>query len=277
MQKTIFAKCSVERKEEYKIITRIFEEDGKKSVEKTAVGKASQAHVERMADFAKSNPYTTENVRLVPCEKVDAGKVRFAYVEGQRLDKVIDQAVKQQEWDVVWEHVTLLKNIIMNVKETEAFHATEVFKNMFGDVPELEGYEATKNVSLDMVSANIVLSDSIYILDYEWTFDFAIPLKFILYRSILLNGTLNVIPEDKKKHLMDIVDISEKECEMFLAMEIAFQKFVTGVSLNNLYPDMPTKHTVVREENYCNEPKRSLPYRAVRKVKRILVSVLKRG
>ena len=70
---------------------------------------------------------------------------------------------------------------------------------------------------------------------------------------------------------MEIVDISKEECDTFLQMEIAFQKYVTGVSLNNLYPQMPTKHTVVREETYCNEPKRSLLYRAARKMKRVIV------
>lgn len=276
MQKTIYAKCSVERKDEYKIITRIFEEEGKKWVEKNAVSKKAKQHIDRMAEFAKGSPYITENVQLVPCEKVEDGKVRFPYVDGERLDKVIDEAVKKEEWDVVWDKITLLKNIIMNVKEKEAFQASDNFKQMFGDVPALEGYEAAGNVSLDMVSANIVLADKIYVLDYEWTFDTAVPLKFILYRSILLNGTLNVIPEDKKKILMEIVAISEEECNTFLQMEIAFQKYVTGVSLNNLYPQMPSKYTIVREENYCNEPKRSLPYRAARKIKRMLVSTVRK-
>ena len=62
MSKTIYAKCSVERKEEYKIITRIYEENGKLAVEKSAVGEKATVHVEKMADFAKNSPYTTENV-----------------------------------------------------------------------------------------------------------------------------------------------------------------------------------------------------------------------
>ena len=130
-----------------------------------------------------------------------------------------------------------------------------------------------------MVSANIILADRIYVLDYEWNFDFAIPLKFILYRSILLNGTLNVMPEEQKKQLMELVDISEEESQLFLQMEISFQKYVTGTSLNNLYPDMPSKYTIVKEENYCNqppEPHHSLPYRAARKVKRMIVAALKK-
>ena len=85
-------------------------------------------------------------------------------------------------------------------------------------------YDAAKNVSFDMVSANIVLADKIYILDYEWTFDFAVPLKFILYRSILLNGTLNVIPEEKKN------SYSKEACNIFTL-------------LTNIYQDVVIPHT----------------------------------
>lgn len=300
-QKTIFAKCSVERKDEYKIITRIFEENGKKIVEKDAAHAKANAHVERMAEYAANSPYLTENVKIVPCEKVGAGRVQFPYIEGPRLDKIIDDAVKAKEWDVVWENVRLLKDIIMNVSGKEEFHATEEFKEVFDQIewpqseenakgakqPEepvdpltlIEGYEAVKGASMDMVAANIIMGDAIYVLDYEWCFDFALPLKFILYRSILLNGTLNVIPDEQKQTLMEIVGISEEESKLFFQMEVSFQKYVTGTSINDLYPDMPSKYTIVKEENYCNnppEPKRSLPYRAARKIKRMIVAAIRK-
>lgn len=291
-QKTSFAKCSVERKDEYKIITRIFEENGKKIVEKRAVNKKANAHVNRMAELAKTNPYLTENVCLVPCEAMADGVVRFPYIEGQRLDKVIDEAVKQGRLEDAWNEIRRLKEIIMNVSGKEVFHVNEEFRTVFGQIPQqeedtkeepvdplavLEGCEAVKNINMDMVAANIILSDKIYILDYEWNFDFAIPLKYILFRSILFNGTLNVMPEEQRKTLMEIIEITDEEWQLFWQMEVSWQRFVTGTSLTDLYPDMPSKYTIVKEENYCNnppEPKRSLPYRAARKVKRMLVAAL---
>lgn len=292
-QQTNFAKCSVEREDEYKIITRIFEENGKKLVEKCAVNKKSNAHVNRMAELAKTNPYLTENVCLVPCEAVADGVVRFPYIEGQRLDKVIDEAVKQGRLEDAWNEIRRLKEIIMNVSGKEVFHVNEEFRTVFGQLPQpeegdkqeepvdplavLEGYEAVKHINMDMVAANIILADKIYILDYEWNFDFAIPLKYILFRSILFNGTLNVMPEEQRKTLMEIIEITDEEWQLFWQMEVSWQHFVTGTSLTDLYPDMPSKYTIVKEENYCNnppEPKRSLPYRAARKVKRMLVAAL---
>lgn len=294
-QETSFAKCSVERKDEYKIITRIFEENGKKLVEKRAVNQEANAHVNRMAEFAKTNPYLTENVCFVPCEKVEDGVVQFPYIEGQRLDKVIDEAVKQGRLDDAWSEIRRLKEMIMNVSGKEQFHVTDEFKTVFGQIPEpevvdgekpeepfdplavLEGYEAVKHINMDMVPANIIFADKIYILDYEWNFDFAIPLKYILFRSILFNGTLNVMPEEQRKILMEMLEISDEEWQLFLQMETSWQQFVTGTSLTDLYPDMPSKYTIVKEENYYEnppEPKRSIPYRAARKVKRMIVAAL---
>lgn len=295
--KTIFAKCSVERKDAYKIITRIFEENGEKKVEKTAVTSRAKAHVNRMAELSEWNPYLTEKVRLVSCEAVEDGRLRFPYIEGKRMDKVIDEAVKQKQWEMVWTQVRLLKDIILNVKGKERFQVTEKFRAVFGQIPQqelsegagqevsaeplamLNGYEAAKGVSMDMVAANIILADKIYILDYEWAFDFAVPLKYILFRSIFLNGTLNILPDEQRKTLLELVEISEEEWNLFLQMEISWQKFVTGISLTDLYPEMPSKYTIVKEENYCNnppEPKRSLLYRAARKGKRMLAGALKK-
>lgn len=289
MQKTLFAKCSVERKEEHRIITRIIEEDGVKYVEKTAVGKAANTHVEKMLTYEAEAPYLTEGVRVVPCEKIEDGRIRFPYIEGQRLDKAIDEAAKQKKWDVLWEKVRLLRDIIMNVKETETFERTPEFDYYFGDVviPEewgsmeqLIGYTAARNVNIDMVAANIILADDIYVLDYEWRFDFPLPLKWILFRSIMLNGTLTTLPAEQREKLLELVEISREEEYIFSRMEEAFQRKLSGVTLYDLYLELPDKHTIVREENYRvpvqQEPHRSIPYRAARKVKRMIVSSVKR-
>ena len=65
-----------------------------------------------------------------------------------------------------------------------------------------------------------------------------IPLKYIVYRSIFLNGTINTLPDDVKSKVMDLLEISKEEEEVFFQMEVAFQHYITGISLNNLYDKM---------------------------------------
>ena len=74
MQKTIYSKSSIERKNEYKIITRIYEEDGVRKVEKAAQNEQAVYHVERLEQTAKRNPYLTEGVTLHHVKKLHPGK-----------------------------------------------------------------------------------------------------------------------------------------------------------------------------------------------------------
>lgn len=252
MQKTIYSKSSIERKDEYKIITRIFWEDGKKQVEKLAQNEKAIAHVENMAIFAAKNPYLTESVVLVSCEKKEKGRVVFPYIEGMRLDQQIDEHAKLKQWDMVYQDVALLKDIIMNVESKYSFQSCGEFEEMFGKHSVLDGYEAATGINIDMVAPNIIVADKIYIIDYEWNFDFLIPLKFILYRSILLNGTINILPIEIKTKIMELVDISQTEEKVFYEMEVAFQKFISGVSLNNLYDEMPIKNYRIDTNELCN-------------------------
>ena len=184
MQKTIYSKSSIERKNEYKIITRIYEEDGVRKVEKAAQNENAAYHVERMARIAKTNPYTTERVMLAPCEKIALGKVVLPYITGNRLDQQIDEHAKKHEWNAIYEDIKLLNNIIMNVEHKYPFQTCGEFEDMFGAHPQLDGYESASNVNVDMVASNIILADQIYIIDYEWDFEFLIPLKYIVYRIL---------------------------------------------------------------------------------------------
>ena len=238
MQKTIYSKSSIERKNEYKIITRIYEEDGVRRVEKAAQNEQAVYHVERLEQTAKRNPYLTEGVTLTPCEKTAPGKVSFPYITGKRLDQQIDEHAKGHQWDAIYEDIKLLKNIIMNIEHKYPFQTCGEFEEMFGIYPQLEGYESASNVNIDMVASNIIMADQIYIIDYEWDFEFLIPLKYIVYRSIFLNGTINTLPDDVKSKVMDLLEISKEEEEVFFQMEVAFQHYITGISLNNLYDKM---------------------------------------
>lgn len=64
------------------------------------------------------------------------------------------------------------------------YERTEAFVQVFGDVTLPEGQKCRKVTNIDMIFSNVVLEgDSWHLIDYEWTFDFPIPLNFVLYRT----------------------------------------------------------------------------------------------
>lgn len=239
MQKTVYAKSSMDRKSEYRLITRIYEEDGIRKVEKIAQNGSAAAHVERMAQIASDLVYATENVRLVPCKKVAEGCVISPYIVGQRLDELIAEYTKKHQWEKVYENIKFWQKLILNVDAKHPFQACTEFEQIFGTHPELEGFEAAANLNIDMSASNIIMAEYTYIVDYEWTFNFDIPLKYIVYRSILCSENIAMLPVDVKKKVEDSLNISEKEKKIFDQMEVSFRQYIAGLSLGGLYEKMP--------------------------------------
>lgn len=72
-------------------------------------------------------------------------------------------------------------------------------------------------------------AESWKVIDYEWSFAFLIPEKFVIYRSILYWFLKqNVSQLFTWQELMELVSITEEEEEKFRKMEANFQKYVIG-------------------------------------------------
>lgn len=261
MKKIIFTKCSVERRRQYQIITRILEEDGKRFVQKIAANKEAEAHILRLYEISKREErYNNPQIHLAECKMLDEKTLEFEYIEGERLDDRAKNHIREHEWDLFFEDIELLKNIVCDVKDTQAFYGTEEFTEIFGQADFSQEYIAASGMNIDLVMSNIILDNRINIIDYEWTMDMPVPLKYILYRSILLSGILNMLSEEKKAKVMEMIEVSPEEQEKFFDMEKHFQNYITGTSLQELYNQMPIKCYPVFEEDLEKNLMNSIVY-----------------
>jgi hypothetical protein len=112
---------------------------------------------------------------------------------------------------------------------------TEEFKQVFGEV-SFSVPQLSRSVSdIDMIFANAIVKDEGFeLIDYEWTFEFPIPVKFIQYRCLhyyMLGNTTRakLLQMDLYQHF----GISESEREQFAAMEKQFQQYMLGVYTPN--------------------------------------------
>jgi len=107
----------------------------------------------------------------------------------------------------------------------EPFKPCDSFKEVFGEVELDENIRATKELNIDMIFGNIIEENGQWVvIDYEWTFDFLIPIQFLFYRTAMFY--LSYSP--KREHfcgeeLMRAFGISESEEEQFRKMEQHFQ------------------------------------------------------
>ncbi|MDI0265955.1 hypothetical protein QIW52_08230 [Clostridioides difficile] len=254
MSKVIYSKYSNERNKRFQIRTSILKNNrGEKIVKKLAIEKEAQNHIDNIFEnfnILKDNYYLDKRVKINICNKTEDG-LEFEYLEGITLDKVIDNFMKNNEYDKSIEIIENFKDIIFNVSETCDFNITEDFIKIFGKVDFDYNTKATLLGNIDCSFNNIVISNNIWnIIDYEWVYKFPIPLKYILYRA--LNIYINTsVYGDKLKNLniYDILGYSNLELSKYEFMEYNFEHYITNesISLENFYKDMNIKNYILED------------------------------
>ena len=238
MDKIIFSKCSLERKECYKIITKITQNRDTKKVYKSAVNDKANDHINRMVKFCE-NHSQDKGIRFAPCNKVKNGVVQFDYVEGDSLQALIENHFIDHDYEAVILDFKRMKDLILQQGEIEKFQISQEFVDVFGNVEIDMDCLAIKNADIDMIAENIILTGNAEcVIDYEWNFPFLIPIKYILYRSLFYNSVYTRLPQMYKDKIMEIYEISSDETDVFMDLEMNFQNHVSGVSLDQLYSKM---------------------------------------
>lgn len=241
MDKIIFSKCSLERKECYKIITKITQHKGSKKVYKSAVNDEANDHINRMSTFYE-NHKQINGIKFAPCNKIKNGIVEFDFIEGDNLQALIENHFTERNYDAVVLDFKRMKDLIFQQGKIEKFLLSKEFIDIFGDIEINGDCLAIKNADIDMLAENIILSKDVdCIIDYEWNFPFLIPIKYILYRSLFYNSVYNRMPQTYKDMIMKLYEISSDELDVFWSMEMNFQNHVSGVSLEELYNKMGQK------------------------------------
>lgn len=119
-----------------------------------------------------------------------------------------------------------LKNCENKCKK-HRFEQSDRFCEIFGEVTFPSEQWATDVCDIDLIFENIIDASEWTVIDYEWTFAFDIPLKFVLYRAIYYLFKDNSLGTEFSEWY-GLLDISEAEIEIFAQMEQNFQKFVSG-------------------------------------------------
>jgi hypothetical protein len=230
--KKIYAKLTKERALPFQIETAIYEqEDGTKMVEKRPLSEAAQQHVKNMFEYYCLFQKTGIDYFL-PCE-MHGMSARFPFVTGQSYyDKVIRAAKRKEKETVIGIFEEYQKLFGELYQQTVPFEMNPDFAFVFGNITKLNGMEAAANVDIDLTLDNIICEDGkIRILDYEWIFDFAVPVKFPVYRAIhalfVKDGTYfeGFMSQDE---MYEIFGISKEERSLFAEMNVRFMEYVEG-------------------------------------------------
>ena len=165
----------------------------------------------------------------------------FEYVEAETLEERIDELLEDNRPNEARELLLLFLRKIRMIHETDEFHMTDEFREIFGDIDLPEGLKCAKVTNIDLICSNLLMTKPRTVLDYEWTVDFPVPGKYVLYRNLHYLGEFGVGRlELNMRDLCSRLGIDDVLINAFRKMEAAFQNAVIKghVPLRSLYHDI---------------------------------------
>lgn len=259
MEQIIYSKFSNERNRELEIRTDILEDENKKrSVRKTPLFPEGVSHVLRSVEWEKrlADKYKDTCISLNHGEK-EGSSVRFEYLEGKTLETMLDELYLEGNYQELLELFRRYVETIRKANGSKKFVVTDEFEHIFGSFFINQELTAADISNIDMVVGNIIIDgDRWNVIDYEWTFDFPVPVNFIIFRTIFYYVYATAKREALKEiGFYQIFGITQKEQEAYLQMEQCFQNYIISgiVPIRNMYAGIAKSAVSLGEiSEYCD-------------------------
>lgn len=185
-EEILFAKISNKRKKEFSIITKIIkDQNGKIRVKKEGLSDSAKKHLKKMVKNYKFDDFLLKNA---PVQESDQG-IEMEYVEGATFEKILNNKLKDGEKEAFELLLNEFKKNLSHESVASNEYFNEKFKNVFGDCSLFEELKCKRNLNIDLLFCNLFKTkkeDGYLVIDYEWIFDFLIPVDFVLWRSLMM-------------------------------------------------------------------------------------------
>ena len=226
-----YIKYNRTRKEEFQIKTEILVENGETWVEKSALSDEGTAHIRSFADKYEALKRQHVHLKVVEPRLSDDGRTaRFAYLTGKTLAEELGEEIRTGQAPVEAIRAVVEKVCEVRPEYLAPFQITDRLTEVFGPVPKFDD-QAMAVSNIDALLENILVTeDGWYFLDYEWVYDFPVPLDFVKYRILFYfyrkyHSLMNY--GDAAEFLKEF-GVNEELLEAYGDMETAFQQYVHG-------------------------------------------------
>ena len=236
MTSILYAKYNRTRVPKFQTRTTIEQSATECTVVKEALQPEAIPHVISMKEKQSLAECLYTDVKVVNCKIVD-DKAVFPYVEGETIAHRLECMLDDHPEDLL-DTMDQYLNIVMKFRSEMIvdFTMTDTFRDIFG---EYKGDKAVKIGNIDAIFDNFLIQgNEIYLIDYEWLFDFPIPIEYIRFRIVYYfyakNGNYlkNII---SMKEYMQHFGYNEEEVNVFVQLDDNFQQYVHGENRRYIY------------------------------------------
>lgn len=180
MERIVFSKFSNERSPEFNIRTDILEDEtGRREVRKCAQSEKSIPHILKMKRYAEvmEKKCAASRLQANRCVSCEDGCAVFEYIRGVSLEETLDMYMENQDSQGAWNLIGQYVEELEKVYEPNTFCKSPEFEEVFGKADLPEGLKGDTWINIDMLFSNIFQCEGKWqVIDYEWSFDFMIPI-----------------------------------------------------------------------------------------------------
>lgn len=253
MKQIIYSKFSNERNYRFAIRTDILEDEtGGRTVRKVSIYPEGQMHTARLFHWYQyfTDAFSGEDLSFNRCTIVQGG-VELEYAEGEPFDAYLDRIGKEKGIDAMADAFRAHLKWLRSLHQSQQFEETAGFREVFGDFRlnrEERKLLCAPATDIDLICENIILNgENRTVIDYEWSFDFPIPVNYLLYRNIVYFRE-----HAGRTYLLDYdffgeLGIDREEIAAYDAMEESLQKYICRdhVPVRDLYDAISPGHGAV--------------------------------
>ncbi len=261
MERVLYSKFSDDRKKKYCIRTDIVEQDGVKKVRKVPLYAEGQSHMTYISEVYTllRQQYDDKKILFNKCELKEDG-IYLEYIPNETLQMQMESYMDAGDEAAIEKLLYEYIDAIQASCKTGKFEKTDAFIEVFGDVEVPKDSLSLEVTDVDLIFSNIMVGEKWEVIDYEWTFTFPIPIKYVIYRAFFLaHHQMRSCVVLELEHLMNIGKITPEERVVFQQMEENFQRFITGNSIpfRDIILSTDAKRTTIGE-GFAERDKRIL-------------------
>lgn len=218
-----FVKLNADRLEDFRTITTI-KSDG--FVYKAPFSIRSYKHIINMYSESK---FKLGKIRYLDCN-LEGNAIKYEILNEKSLEDYVLEAINNEDKE---EFFRLLEDYY-DALFYNSFESQEYADDKFLEVFEKESkvkFHCHNKSNLDLIFSNIFVIDGEFVaIDYEWIFDFQIPLEYIFYRCLLhYTLTNNVFKEFISiEEIFNYFNLDSSNFNLFRQWDHNFMKYVFG-------------------------------------------------
>lgn len=233
-----YVKLNNYRRDDFRIATVIMNHQGIKTVKKFALNDKANAHI----DNIYNNQFTKIGEGFIYNQGTkEDNAIVYPFLNGDTLDAEIEQMIQEGNLIEVLRLIDKIYNeLLENSCEVKDIYCRD-FISSFGNKRLSTDEKCLINCNIDLIFENLFRKDNnIVVIDPEWIFNFAIPYKFVIWRTInewyashpQINHVISLRSLLVRYEISDEMAVTFKQWAVYFAT-----RYVADVDLDNFIPN----------------------------------------